>query len=172
MKPYVENKPPIAKFTYSPENPVVNERITFNASDSFDPDGNITAYEWEFGDGANGTGETVNHSYSATGNYTVNLTVSDDKEAENSTSEVVNVTEKTIFDTGAPSNPYPSIFGTHEGTIAPSQDIFLNEVKEMDEDIEAYNKMEKELLEEHHGEIAIFCKGKLLAIARNIQKSE
>lgn len=41
----------------------------------------------------------------------------------------------------------------------------------MDEDIEAYNKMEKELLGEHHGEIAIFCKGKLLAIAKDIQEA-
>jgi len=35
MEPYVENKPPIAKFTYSPENPVVDETIIFNASLSF-----------------------------------------------------------------------------------------------------------------------------------------
>ena len=41
----------------------------------------------------------------------------------------------------------------------------------MDEDIEAYYKMEKKLLEEHHGEIAIFCKGKLLAIARDIKEA-
>jgi hypothetical protein len=30
------------------------------------------------------------------------------------------------FDAGAPSNPYPSIFGTHNGTIIPDQDITVN----------------------------------------------
>ena len=29
----------------------------------------------------------------------------------------------TIFDTGAPANPYPSISGTHNGTITPNQTI-------------------------------------------------
>ena len=106
-----------------PENPVVNETIIFNASLSYDPDGNITAYEWEFGDGATGTGEIVNHSYSSPGNYTVNLTVTDDDGAKNSTSKIVNVMEKVIFDTG--EGTYPSIFGTHNGTITPYKDIHV-----------------------------------------------
>jgi len=41
----------------------------------------------------------------------------------------------------------------------------------MDADIEAYNKLEKKLLEEHHGEIAIFCGGRLLAIAKDIKEA-
>ena len=45
-----ENQPPIANFTYSLLNPVVNQTITFNASSSYDPDG-IYNYEWDFGDG-------------------------------------------------------------------------------------------------------------------------
>jgi len=127
MELYAENKPPVASFTFSPENPVVNDTIIFNASDSYDPDGNITAYKWEFGDGANGTGEIVNHSYSLAGNYTVNLTVMDDEEAENSTSKTIRVVEveKEIFDTGEQENPYPSIFGTHNGTITPYEDIYV-----------------------------------------------
>jgi parallel beta-helix repeat protein len=131
MEPYVENKPPVACFTYSPENPAVNETIIFNASISYDPDGNITSYEWEFGDGdvanatGTGTGEIVEHSYSSPGNYTVNLTVTDNEGAINSTSKTVRVVEKKIFDTGEPENPYPSIFGTHDGTITPYKDIYV-----------------------------------------------
>ena len=37
-------------------------------------------------------------------------------------------TEKLIFDTGAPSNPYPSIAGMHIGNIIPSQDITVHKI--------------------------------------------
>jgi len=37
-----KNQPPIASFSYSPANPVINQTITFNAADSKDHDGNIT----------------------------------------------------------------------------------------------------------------------------------
>ena len=122
---------PIASFTYSPENPVVNQIITFNASASCDPDGNITSYEWDFGDGniTNTTHEILNHSYSETGNYDVTLTVTDDDGVTNSTTKIITVYPPTaIFDTGAPSNPYPSIAGTHTGTITPNQTITVNKL--------------------------------------------
>ena len=94
MEPYVENEPPVADFTFSPEFPFVNETVIFNASLSFDPDGRIVSYEWDFGDGMNGTGEIVNHSYSEAGNYTVMLTVTDERGAKNSTMKVVCVREE------------------------------------------------------------------------------
>ena len=99
-------QPPIASFTYSPAKPVVNEMITFDASNSTDPDGNITKYEWEFGDGnaTNTTEKIITHSYALVGNYTVNLTVTDDDGAINSTSQIVIVHSLTaVFDTGAPA---------------------------------------------------------------------
>ena len=40
---------------------------------------------------------------------------------------------------------------------------------EEDEDMRAFYKMEKELLEEHHGKIAVFCEGKLIAIGATIK---
>jgi PKD repeat protein len=73
------NQPPIASFTYIPEKPVLNQTITFNASSSYDPDGYITNYEWDFGDGniTNTTEEIITHAYASAGDYTVNLTVTD-----------------------------------------------------------------------------------------------
>ena len=88
---YAPNKPPVANFTYSPERPIANQTITFDASFSYDPDGTIVSYEWDFGDGATASGVVVTHVYSAAGSYTVTLTVTDDAGAANSTSVLITV---------------------------------------------------------------------------------
>lgn len=46
----ISPQPPVASFTYSPAYPVVNQTITFNASGSYDLDGLITNYKWDFGE--------------------------------------------------------------------------------------------------------------------------
>jgi hypothetical protein len=56
----------------------VDESITFNGSGSYDPDGSIISYKWEFGDGTNGSGEITTNTYYAPDSYTVVLTVTDD----------------------------------------------------------------------------------------------
>lgn len=68
---------PVANFTYVPQHPCVNETITFDASASYDNDGYIVSYYWEFGDGADATGIVVKHSYPKAGDYLVRLTVTD-----------------------------------------------------------------------------------------------
>jgi len=88
------NEPPIADFTYSPEDPFVDETITFDASNSTDPDGMITNYEWDFGDGniTNTADEMITHSYSSAGDYDVILTVTDNGGAIDSMSETITIT--------------------------------------------------------------------------------
>jgi PKD repeat protein len=49
----------------------------FDAAGSFDPDGSITSYVWDFGDGTTGTGATAAHHYATGANYIVRLTVTD-----------------------------------------------------------------------------------------------
>jgi PKD repeat protein len=86
--------PPVAQFSYTPEKPLVNETVIFDASESYDPDGTIESYEWNFGDGSpNETLPTplIEHAYSAPGNYTVTLVVTDNEGLEDSTSVVVRV---------------------------------------------------------------------------------
>ena len=128
----VENKSPVASFTHSPANPLANQTLTFDASNSSDPDGYITSYEWDFGDGniANTTGPIITHSYASAGDYIVNLTVTDDDGATNSTFKQITVfeLEEFIFDTGSPSNPYPSIMGTHTGTIKPNHTVIATKL--------------------------------------------
>ena len=68
---------PIANFEYSPLSPQIGQAVTFNASSSYDPDGFIVSYYWDFGDGTNGTGISVFHTYFVNGTFTVTLTVVD-----------------------------------------------------------------------------------------------
>jgi len=82
----VLNRPPVAIFTESAEIVLTGEVIYFNASESFDPDGDIVSYFWDFGDDTNATGMTVDHVYEEAGNYTVTLTVTDDDGASSSQS--------------------------------------------------------------------------------------
>jgi photosystem II stability/assembly factor-like uncharacterized protein len=75
------NQPPVAKAQLSKSRANVNEAITFDASQSFDPDGQITKYLWNFGDGNSSTEKIATHAYAQAGNYLPKLTVTDDKGA-------------------------------------------------------------------------------------------
>ena len=83
--------PPVANFTYTPSSPTVGQTITFDARNSYDPDGEIVSYEWDFGDGSTGSGITVTHTYSLADTYTVTLTVTDDDGLTASISKQVTV---------------------------------------------------------------------------------
>ena len=56
---------------------VISEEVAFDASDSFDLDGNITVYTWDFGDGTTGDGSSIMHTYYSDDNYTISLTITD-----------------------------------------------------------------------------------------------
>ena len=91
FKFYFVNEPPVADFTCSPSKPFVNESVTFDASSSYDSDGFIAKYEWDFGDDSNATGEVITHSYRSAGDYIVKLTVTDNASATSSTSKVITI---------------------------------------------------------------------------------
>ena len=120
-----ENQSPIASFTYSPENPIVNQTITFNASPSYDPDGFITNYKWDFGDGTNATGKIVTHSYSANGTYEVTLIVTDnngtkDTATQNISVGITGLLFEDTFDSGLDNwvpfgSPSPRVLASVEG---------------------------------------------------------
>ena len=87
------NSPPAASFNATPGGGPPPLAVTFDASDSSDSDGSITGYAWEFGNGATGSGRTVQHTFAQSGAYQVRLTVTDNDGAQGSATEelVVNV---------------------------------------------------------------------------------
>jgi PKD repeat protein len=90
-KKTVLNRPPVASFTESAEIAYTFDVIQFNASASYDPDGIIVSYLWDFGDGTNSTAIDVGHAYADDGVYTVALTVTDDDDATGTSSENITV---------------------------------------------------------------------------------
>ena len=74
-----ENLRPSARAEFTPANPLVGEEVLFDASRSYDPDGWIASYRWDFdGDGkADATGVKVAWTFARFGRHRVTLTVTD-----------------------------------------------------------------------------------------------
>lgn len=70
------NTPPIANFTYEPTEIQIGDRIFFNDT-SYDINGTIVAWWWQFGDGYYSDLQNCTHIYLIEGQYIVNLTVTD-----------------------------------------------------------------------------------------------
>jgi len=80
------NSPPVAKLT-GPNKVCSGKSITFDASESHDPDGDSLKYYWDFGDGTTETGSSKErHTYKESGTYTVRVTVDDRRDYACSTS--------------------------------------------------------------------------------------
>ena len=82
LRHMIENRAPVIDVVANgsrgkPITTSIGEEITFNASETFDIDGDDIAYDWDFGDGTTGTGEVITHSYDSQRSYWVTLTVTD-----------------------------------------------------------------------------------------------
>ena len=73
----------------------VGASITLDGTASADSDGSVTAYAWDFGDGASGSGSMVSHAWSAAGSYLVKLTVTDNRGATDEDFTMVVVSDPT-----------------------------------------------------------------------------
>jgi PKD repeat protein len=85
------DKPPVASFTVAPSTASPGTSIAFNGSASSDPDGTITGYAWNFGDGTTGSGVTASHSYATAGTYSVSLTVTSNAGLTGSSSTTITI---------------------------------------------------------------------------------
>ena len=88
-----DNENPFATFVPDVSNGPAALTVNLDASSSGDPDGTIMQYGWDFGDFTTGAGQTINHTFTTGGQYTVTpLTVTDNDGATASSITAISVT--------------------------------------------------------------------------------
>ncbi|MBS3766136.1 PKD domain-containing protein [Candidatus Bipolaricaulota bacterium] len=122
------NQDPVARFSYNPSDPRQGERVTFSAQSSYDPDGSINRFTWDFnGDGrTDASGQRVSHRYSSSGQYNVRLTVEDNDGARSSTTKRINVSRENQAPSARfnynPSQPEPGESVSFDGSNSSDPD--------------------------------------------------
>lgn len=109
--------------------------LRFDASKANDRDGNIVSYEWDFGDGATGTGAVIDHRYDKTGTYRGSLVLTDNGIPTPQTTEIsfdVQVTTK------ANTVPAPNIRAERKAMVHESIGFDATETADPDGSILSY----------------------------------
>lgn len=88
----VANESPVAVINASAVTAEIGDTISLNATDSTDADGSIASYQWSTGE----TTETIQVSFDTAGTHLVNLTVTDDLGATNTTSISIKVNPAVV----------------------------------------------------------------------------
>lgn len=117
---------PVASFTEDAHSVLVDTTINFDASGSYDLDGTIVLYEWDWeSDGTYdfaSTEPTASHTYSVPGTYTVTLKVTDnDGQTDTAEDTKTILTEEDVHDVEAVSQTVT------ENTVLPGDmvDIYV-----------------------------------------------
>jgi len=95
---YFNNGKPRADFTVTGLPAGAGQQISFDASNSTDPDGSIVSYAWDFGDGETGAGQTVNHTFASDATYNVKLTVTDNDSKTGSITKQIEIATNPASD--------------------------------------------------------------------------
>jgi len=103
MYPWGEQRP-VANYTYFEE----FGGYVFDASLSYDRDGDVVSFEWDFGDGIIDSGMVVSHAYNDSGEYDVTLTITDDEGCKGNHTKTIDAVQNYPPDT-------PSIEGPSSG---------------------------------------------------------
>jgi RHS repeat-associated protein len=100
------NHAPVADLN-GPYSGLINRAITFDGNGTSDPDGDpITDYHWAFGDGMDGHGITLDHTYTASGLYTVTLYVTDNRGATSHSETTCQIELPNRLPTANAGGPY------------------------------------------------------------------
>src|SRR5207244_1326491 len=90
----LQDRLPTAIFSFTSGTILTAVSVSFDGTASFDPDGTIVGYSWDFGDGSTGSGATPSHSYSVAGIYTAKLNVTDNSGSTSVSIQAVTITDR------------------------------------------------------------------------------
>ncbi len=122
--PAQANMPPIAR-PGGPYSAAPGASIAFDGSTSNDPDGTVSDWSWDFGDGTTASGINVSHAYATPGTFTVRLTVSDNTGETGSattTASIVGVNQAPIARTGGPFSGKTGVPVAFDGSLSTDAD--------------------------------------------------
>ncbi len=111
----LQDRIPVSTFTFTGGPILTSSPVSFDGTTSYDPDGTIVGYAWDFADGSTGSGATPTHSYSLAGTYSVKLNVTDNSGSTQVSTQTVTITDRP-----------PTITLTQSATTAtPGQAVVL-----------------------------------------------
>lgn len=105
--PVVTNSLPYASFTVTPSTGNVPLNVNVNASSSYDTDGSISSYSWSSSDGQFKSGITADFLFKIANNYTITLSVTDNKGATATKQVTVSAMEVVKPIVTTPTKPKP-----------------------------------------------------------------
>lgn len=114
----VDNTPPSASFTFD----CLNLACSFDASTSADTDGNIISYNWDFGDGGNGSNLITTHNYASNGSYEVILIIRDNAGAISSSSIMVSASSSNIPPVASFNSDCPDLSCSFDASASSDSD--------------------------------------------------
>lgn len=94
-----------------------------------DVDGNVTAYQWDLGDGSQASGSMVSHAYTAPGDYTIVLTTTDDAGGISTNSTIIEILNLA---------PEASVV-VQPGSEHPRDRTFISEARDLDGHLVGFN---------------------------------
>ena len=115
--------PPIAAF----ETLTTELHGAFDGSSSSDPVGMIVAWNWDFGDGATGAGEMVEHNFAENGDFDVALTVTDNRGFFHSVTQTIHIPGAVPFAAFDMTVNDLTLFVSANGSMDEHSDIVLYE---------------------------------------------
>lgn len=86
-----DNTPPVAVASVTPRSGPDPLTVTFDGTQSYDQDGKIQSFSWDFGDGFSERAAQTSHQYRKPGSYTAVLMVTDDRKASDTDEMVIMV---------------------------------------------------------------------------------
>lgn len=121
------NSAPHAVIVASPVTGLAPLSVNFDGSNSYDPDGSVASYSWNFGDASSaGSGATPAHTYMSGGTFTATLTVTDNSGASSTSAfqiVVVAAGVPPVITTSSPlvggtaGTPYLQVFAATGGVF-------------------------------------------------------